>query len=176
MLAMSGAAHAVDISGHVAIENGGFIPSGSFVRAVLTIRNDGPDEAQAVGIGTSYIANLNFRTIELLRSDETPPCSVFYTDIGLPPPGLITIVVSIIPSESIAPGSSVSCAVLLTTYPESPAVFRQRFSFGAAGAEPDLVEAVITTKAVTQIPVSGGALLAMGLCIALVGGWRLRQT
>lgn len=66
--------------------------------------------------------------------------------------------------------------VLLTTYPESPAVFRQRFSFGAAGAEPDLVETVITTKAVTQIPVSGGALLAMGLCIALVGRWRLRQT
>lgn len=40
LLAMSGAAHAVDISGHVAIENGGFIPPGSFVRAVLTIRND----------------------------------------------------------------------------------------------------------------------------------------
>jgi hypothetical protein len=178
-LALSGSVHAADISGRVEIENGGFIPPGTFSRAVLTITNNGPDDTETVGVGTIYIANVGFRTIGLIPTDETPPCTVNYMDIGLPPPGLITISVNIFANRTLAAGESVSCVVAINTYPESPAIFQQRFNFGISDTDPNqsnnLVNVTITTRPVVSLPLSGGAMLAIALGAAVVGGWRLRK-
>lgn len=167
-LSISNAQAAADITGSVAIENDGHIPAGTQARAILTIKNNGPDglSSDFAGMGTSYAATVGFRTLGLFPTKETAPCTVNYMDFTLPPPGLSTIGVNIFANQPIPPGESVSCIVNLTTYPESPAFFIQRFSVGFLDDDPDptnnIINVPIRTRMATTVavPINGAEMLA----------------
>jgi hypothetical protein len=167
---------AADLAGSVEITPGTFVPPGTTVRVALTIRNNGPDVVDGAGMGTTYRPNVGHRTIEIFPSAETPPCKVRYTDFTLPPPQLSLIGVDVLPANTLLqPGESVTCVVSMSTYPEAPATFTQRFVFLLLDGDPvpgnNIVDVLIRTRLqeTVVLPTRSwlGLLLLLAAAIAL---------
>jgi hypothetical protein len=154
---VASAAQAVsDLEGRVEIENGAYIPAGTNARAVLTLINNGPDAiiSDFAAMGTFYVPNVGFRTIELIPSVETSPCTVHYMDFTVPPPQLSLISVVVLANRPVPPGTSVSCVVNLSVYPEAPSSFVQRFSFTWLDDDPNPANNVVDVLIRTRLPQS----------------------
>jgi hypothetical protein len=170
-----------DIEGSVEITTGNFIAPSTVGRTVITITNNGPETAVLPAAGTNYVPNVGFRTIELLRTAETAPCVIHYTDFIAPPGQLSRIVASVKLLTNLAPGESVSCVVEILVYPEAPAIIQTRFSF--ASGTPDtnqsnnVVFLAIRTRAdLVQAPsLTPVASITLALSVLLLGVWSSRQ-
>lgn len=174
------AAHALaDIEGKIEIIGGNFIAPGTVARAILTIKNNGPDIEKNVVMGAFFFGTVGFRTVSVVRVSETAPCLLQF-DVFVPPPvpplQPSTVVATIQTLQDLRAGESTSCVVGLVTFPESPPVVRQRFSFGFLENDPNPLNnevfLVIRTKAdVLPIPTTstfGNIGLALGIFLLVL--------
>lgn len=181
LLPLAGHAQPVvaDIEGRIEIIGGNYVPPGTLARAVLTIRNNGPDIGLSPGVGTFYLATVGFRTLDVFAIPETLPCSVNYTDFVPPPPEPATLGVSIRWLQPLAAGQTATCTVGIVTYPEAPTFIHQWFRFGAFASDPipanNNVTVIIQTRPAMSIPSTSTAGLAvLGLLLMVVAIARLR--
>lgn len=129
-----------DLEGFVQIIGGTTIPPGTIARAIITVKNNGPDIQKNAVAGTVFFGTVGFRTLGLVRLPETAPCLVQF-DVFVPPPippiRPATVVATLQTLTDLTAGQSVSCVVGLITFPESPTVFRHLFSFGFLENDPN---------------------------------------
>ena len=156
---------AADIGGAVYFSSGSnLIPPNSIAHAVAKMTNYGPDAVVSVASGTSFLASVGFRAAAVFAVEETAPCRIAYTDF-IAPPSPALLVVSINPRRGLGVGDSVTCIVGITTYPEAPPRFIQRFSFSSERDDPNpgnnSVEVDIITAPVAVPTLSARALYLM---------------
>lgn len=131
---------AADIEGSVEIIGGNTIPAGTIARAIITVKNNGPDIQQHAVAGTFFFGTVGFRTLGVVRLPETAPCLLQF-DVFVPPPvppiRPATVFATLQTLTNLSAGQSVSCVVGVVTFPESPSVFRHRFAFGFLEDDPN---------------------------------------
>lgn len=138
-LTVSHAFAAADIEGRVELPSGNFVAPGAVGKAVLTIKNNGPDAAETSAVGTVYFGTVGFRTIELVSVSETPPCLVQYSVFVPPPipPRPATVSATVQTLRGLAPGETFSCTVGLGSYPEASSLLRVRVNFVSEQDDPN---------------------------------------
>jgi hypothetical protein len=151
--AAAGAQSSADIRGEVVLPGGSIVPPGVIARVHLTATNLGPDATiGSAGVGAAFIPNVGSRNFELVRLDETAPCTMRATVFVAPPGQLSTVVVSIFMERVLAPSESATCIVGLRTFPESPAVQTVRFGFAPLTEDPNTSNNIVNVEIRTGSP------------------------
>lgn len=185
--ASAGAQASADIKGEVWLPVGPIVPPGAIARVHLTVTNLGPDATiGSAGVGAAFTPNVGSRNFELLRLDETAPCTMRATEFVAPPGQLSTVVVSIFMERVLAPSESAACIVGLRTFPESPAVQSVRFGFAPLTEDPDPSNNIVSIEIRTGSPppstlpieipaTSSQALLLLLVAVCAAGSVVLRR-
>ncbi len=153
----------------------------------LHFTNHGPDDiANGAGAATGYSGTVGFRTIEVLATAETPPCTITYDALIPPPPTPSTIAVQFIRPESLGVGQSYSCRFSILAYPELAGGLHDVAFVSGAGINdpnPDNNNPAITIFVLPQglseprrIPVTHPIMmLSLSILVLAVGGWFARS-
>lgn len=172
-----------DLSLSAALTTGTRILPGTSGRLILTIHNNGPNPAPAVGVVTSSYLFGPGETFYLFHAPEEPPCRLDFDDFA-PLPGNPAIIVAYASHPGPIPvGGSVSCTLGIGAWPDArgSTYLTLRVANAAVGfADPDPSNNVVSyllefePPSVPATTVTGAVLLL--LLLGLMSIHHLRRT